>query len=73
MMSEMIFTVFDLMAFLSAIITLMVFDLIVQGFWISRTKKQEYFQILEQYRAKYGVDEGCELLLFTEVNENKRR
>lgn len=52
------------MGFIGAIIILMVSDLIVRGFWISRVKKQEYFQILEQYRAKYGVDEECELLLF---------
>ena len=43
---------------------------IVKGWYDNRRWEKRIYKILEEYRAKYGVDEGCEMLMYREVNEN---
>ena len=43
---------------------------IVKGWYDNRRWEKRIYKILEGYRAKYGVDEGCEMLLYREVNED---
>ena len=43
---------------------------IVKGWYDNRRWEKHIYKILEQYRAKYGVDQGCEMLIYKEVNEN---
>ena len=41
------------------------------GYFEDRRWKKHIYLILEEYRAKYGEDESCELLLYREVNDLK--
>lgn len=43
---------------------------IVKGWYDNRRWEKRIYKILEEYRAKYGVDQGCEMLMYKEVNEN---
>lgn len=42
---------------------------IVKGWYDNRRWEKHIYQIVEQYRAKYGVDEGCEMLMYKELEE----
>ena len=42
---------------------------IVKGWYENRRWEKHIYQIVEQYRAKYGVDEVCEMLLYKELEE----
>ena len=43
---------------------------IIKGWYDNRKWEKNIYKILEEYRAKYGVDQGCEMLLYREANEN---
>lgn len=43
---------------------------IVKGWYDNKRWEKHIYKILEQYRGKYGVDEGCEMLLYKEENGN---
>jgi hypothetical protein len=42
---------------------------VVKGWYDNRRWEKHIYKVLEEYRAKYGVDEGCEMLMYKEVNE----
>lgn len=50
-------------------ITVMILYAIIKGWIDNKRWEKNIYQILEQYRAKYGVDEGCELLMYKEKSE----
>lgn len=41
---------------------------LVQSWYSNKRWEKKIYLIVEEYRAKYGIDEGCELLMFREVN-----
>lgn len=50
------------------VIAMIVFA-IVKGWYDNRRWEKHIYQILEEYRSKYGVDDGCELLLYRKTND----
>lgn len=50
-------------------IMVMILYAIIKGWIDNKRWEKNIYQILEQYRAKYGVDEGCELLMYKEKSE----
>ena len=54
----------DLAIILFEILIGMIVFAIVKGWIDNRRWEKHIYQILEQYRAKYGVDESCERLLY---------
>ena len=69
-MTEIALTLLDWAIILSEFLVAMIVYAIVKG-WIDNKKWEKHiYKILEEYRAKYGVDEGCELLLYKKVNED---
>ena len=59
----------DLAIMLFELVFAMIVFAIVKGWYDNRKWEKHIYQILEQYRAKYGVDEGCEMLLHKELEE----
>jgi len=43
---------------------------IVKGWYDNKKWEKHIYNVLEEYRAKYGVDEGCEMLMYKKENEN---
>lgn len=67
-MTEIIsFTLLDLVIMTFCVIVYAV----IRSYFENRKWKKHIYLILEEYRAKYGIDEGCELLLYHEVNDLK--
>lgn len=59
----------DLAIMLFELVFAMIVFAIVKGWYDNRKWEKHIYQILKQYRAKYGVDEGCEMLLYKELEE----
>lgn len=59
----------DLAILLAELLICTIVFAIVKGWYDNRRWEKRIYKILEEYRAKYGVDEGCEMLLYREVNE----
>ena len=62
----------DLAILLAELLVCTIVFAIVKGWYDNRRWEKRIYKILEEYRAKYGVDEGCEMLMYREVNENDR-
>jgi hypothetical protein len=60
----------DLAIMLFELVFAMIVFAIVKGWYENRKWEKHIYQILEQYRAKYGVDEGCEMLLYEKEELN---
>lgn len=60
----------DLVILLAELLVCTIVFAIVKGWYDNRRWEKRIYKILEEYRAKYGVDQGCEMLLYKEVNEN---
>lgn len=41
---------------------------IVKGWYDNKKWEKHIYKVLEEYRARYGVDDGCELLLYKKAN-----
>ena len=68
-MSEIIiYNSFDLAIVGFEMVIAMIVYAIVKAWYDNRKFEKNSYQILEQYRAKYGVDEGCELLMYKELD-----
>lgn len=68
-MTEIImYNSFDLAIMLFELVFAMIVFAIVKGWYDNRKWENHIYQILEEYRAKYGVDSGCELLLYRKTN-----
>ena len=59
----------DLAIMLFELVFAMIVFAIVKGWYDNRKWEKHIYQVVEQYRAKYGVDEGCEMLLYKELEE----
>ena len=69
-MTEIImYNSFDLAIMLFELVFAMIVFAIVKGWYDNRKWEKHIYQVVEQYRAKYGVDEGCEMLLYKELDE----
>lgn len=64
----MAMTFLDWAILLFEMIIAMVVYAIVKGWYDNRKWEKHIYLILEEYRAKYGVDTGCEMLLYKKVN-----
>lgn len=60
----------DLAVLLGELLICSIVFAIVIGWYDNKKWEKHIYKILTQYRAKYGVDEGCEMLMYKEVNEN---
>lgn len=61
----------DLVILLVELLICTIVFAIVKGWYDNyRRWEKRIYKILEEYRAKYGVDQGCEMLMYKEVNEN---
>ena len=60
----------DLAILLAELLVCTIVFAIVKGYYDNRRWEKRIYKILEEYRAKYGVDQGCEMLLYREVNED---
>ena len=60
----------DLAIILFEMVFAMIVFAIVKGWYDNRKWEKHIYQVLEQYRAKYGVDEGCEMLLYKELEND---
>lgn len=60
----------DLAILLGELLICAIVFAIVKGWYDNRRWEKRIYKILEEYRAKYGVDEGCEMLLYKEVNKD---
>ena len=70
-MAEIImYNSFDLAIMLFELVFAMIVFAIVKGWYDNRKWEKHIYQVVEQYRAKYGVDEGCEMLLYKELNDD---
>ena len=67
-MTEIALSCLDLTIQLFEVLIAMIIFAIVKGWYDNRRWKNHIYQILEEYRAKYGVDSGCELLLYRKTN-----
>lgn len=71
MMTEIImYNSINLVILLAELLICTIVFAIVKGWYDNRRWEKRIYKILEQYRAKYGTDQGCEMLLYKEVNEN---
>lgn len=43
---------------------------LIKGWMDNRRWEKHIYQILEQYRAKYGKDQSCELLMYIKEDNN---
>ena len=69
-MTEIImYNSFDLAIILFEMVFAMIVFAIVKGWYDNRKWEKHIYQVVEQYRAKYGVDESCEMLLYKELKE----
>ena len=69
-MTEIImYNSFDLAIMLFELVFAMIVFAIVKGGYDNRKWEKHIYQVVEQYRAKYGVDESCEMLLYKELQE----
>lgn len=59
----------DLAVILFELVFAMIVFAIVKGWYDNKKWEKHIYQVVEQYRAKYGVDEGCEMLLYKELEE----
>ena len=59
----------DLAIILFELLFAMIVFAIVKGWYDNRKWEKHIYQVVEQYRAKYGVDEGCEMLMYKELEE----
>lgn len=59
----------DLAIMLFEMVFAMIVFAIVKGWYDNRKWEKHIYQVVEQYRAKYGVDESCEMLLYKELEE----
>ena len=57
----------DLAIMLFELVFAMIVFAIVKGWYDNRKWEKHIYQVVEQYRAKYGVDESCEMLLYKEL------
>jgi len=64
-----IYNSFDLAIILFELVFAMIVFAIVKGWYDNRKWETHIYQVVEQYRAKYGVDESCEMLLYKELEE----
>ena len=70
-MTEIImYNSFDLAIILFEMVFAMIIFAIVKGWYDNKKWEKHIYQVVEQYRAKYGVDEGCEMLLYKELNDD---
>ena len=69
-MTLLIYNSLDLAIIFFELFVVMVIGAIIKGWIDNRRWEKHIYQILEQYRAKYGVDEGCEMLMYKELSEN---
>lgn len=60
----------DLVILLVELLVCAIVFAIVKGWYDNKKWEKHIYNVLEEYRAKYGVDEGCEMLLYREVNED---
>lgn len=60
----------DLAILLAELLICTIVFAIVKGWYDNRRWEKHIYKILEEYRAKYGVDEGCEMLMYKKVNED---
>lgn len=58
----------DLAIMLGEFIIMGIVFAIVKDWYDNRKWEKHIYQILEEYRAKYGVDGACELLLYRKTN-----
>ena len=69
-MTEIImYNSFDLAIMLFELVFAMIVFAIVKGWYDNRKWEKHIYQVVEQYRAKYSVDESCEMLLYKELQE----
>lgn len=69
-MTEIImYNSFDLAIILFEMVFAMIVFAIVKGWYDNKKWEKHIYHVVEQYRAKYGVDESCEMLLYKELEE----
>ena len=62
----------DLVILLVELLICTIVFAIVKGWYDNKRWEKHIYKILKQYADHYGVDEGCEMLMYKEVNENDR-
>lgn len=71
-MTEIVsFTLLDLVIMTFELLLCVIVYAVIRSYFENRKWKKHIYLILEEYRAKYGEDESCELLLYREVNDLK--
>lgn len=63
-----VLTMLDWAIILFELVIAMIVYAIVKGWYDNRKWEKHIYLILEEYRAKYGIDTGCEMLLYKKVN-----
>lgn len=67
-MTIITYTIFDLLIIGLELLSCMVVYAIIRSYFYEKKWENHIYLILEEYRAKYGKDEGCEMLLFRKAN-----
>lgn len=70
-MSEIImYNLLDPVILLIELLVCTIVFAIVKSWYDNKKWEKHIYKILEQYREKYGVDEGCEMLLYEKEKIN---
>lgn len=73
MMTEIImYNSLDIVILLVELLICTIVFAIVKSWYDNRRWEKRIYKILEEYRAKYDVDQACEMLMYKEVNENDK-
>lgn len=62
------YNLFDLLIFSLELIGCVILYAIIKGWIENRRWEKHIYKVVEEYRAKYGVDDGCELLMYKKAN-----
>ena len=68
-MTTLIYNPLDLAIVGLELLICMIIYAVIKGYIDNKRWEKHIYLILEEYRAKYGVDEGCEMLLYKEANK----
>ena len=60
----------DLAIILLEILAGMFVFAIVKGWYDNRRWEKHIYQIVEQYRSKYGINHDCEMLMYKELKKD---
>ena len=71
-MTEIVsFTLLDLVIMTFELLLCVIVYAVIRSYFENKKWEKHIYLILEEYRAKYGEDESCELLLYREADNLK--